>query len=186
MHAIGQMVSSFWSIHQKWPLLLQKGEGQRDRERLSAGAADAIAKTCLNTAPVAQRATPAGFVTMTTRWAERFPGGTKYTHRHSDWGQPIQEGRHPCDYSSFVLWVHRDRLQPHVHFVNPSFPLKSADHLAFETTWEEQNLPIWELHVTQSLPVTSTFLASLTELCQEIPSTRLPVSWTTHKAIFQL
>lgn len=103
MHAIGQMVSSFWSVHQTWPLKLQEGEGQRDRKRLSAGDADAIAETCLNAAPVAQRATQAGFVKTTTRWAERLTGGTKYSHRHSDWGQPIQEGRHPCDYSSFVL-----------------------------------------------------------------------------------
>lgn len=51
----------------------------------------AIIETCLNTAPVVQRATQAHFIKMTIKWAKLFTPGKKYPHRHSEWGHTNQE-----------------------------------------------------------------------------------------------
>lgn len=173
------MVSSFWSIHQKWSSMSQEEEGQREREsclHLSAVDVSAVAETCLNAAPVAQRTAQAGSIKMTSRWAELYTQGKKCSHRHSDWGHPIQEQMQPGGYSSFFLWGHHYLLKSQVCFINPSFPLESADHLTFKTMRDEQNFSIWKLRMTQSLSVSSTFVASPAELFQE---TRMLVSWTT-------
>lgn len=156
------------------------GKG-RACHHLSSVDASAIAETCLDAASVAQSTAQAGSIKMTSRWAELFTRGKKCSHRHSDWGHPIQEQMHPCDYSFFFLSVHHYLLKPQVCFVNPSFPLKSADHLTFETMWDEQKFSIWKLRMTQSLPVSSTFVAPLAELFQEISATKMLVSWTTQE-----
>lgn len=94
LHALGQMVPSFCSIHQQGLLMLQegavRGKGSACRP-LSAEDAHAIIETCLNTAPVVQRATQARFIKMTIKWAKLFTPGKKYPHRHSDWGHTNQE-----------------------------------------------------------------------------------------------
>lgn len=107
-----------------------------------------------------------------------FPQGRKCTPRHSDW-------RHPSRNASrmwlllLLSWMSHYLLM--VHFVLFFFySFKSADQLAFETTWDGRTSPLGAGY-GPSLPVNSTLGASLAELSQEVSATRMLVSWATQE-----
>lgn len=124
-----------------------------------------------------QKAAQEGFIKMTTRWAKLFNWG-----RHSDWNTRSRNA--PW---WLVLFPLSASSSPKATgpFCKAFFPSQVSRSVCIWNHMDEQNLFIWELDVTQSLPVNSAFVASPAELPQEISASRVPVSWTTQEGYLE-
>lgn len=106
----------------------------------------------------------------------------KYCHRHLDPEHPIQE----C--TLVILFPLSASSSPKATgpFCKAFFSSQDSISVCIWNPMDEQNLFIWELDATQSLPVNSTFAASPVELPQEISASRVSVSWTIQEGYLEV